>query len=369
MNWPEVFKGIQLCIGFQLFLIAVFLLISKQKRNYLLAAYTALISISSLSSGLYAYLENAPILSFLFGAHLIIFHAPLLFLYIKSLGDKMLVTWNHLVFPVLYTLYYLVLKLYFASFFNEYSFQLLIVHLFLSVIYTGTYFFFGSWYFNIQLSDSLKQKALKKFRLFYVITNVHSMCLYSLMAISYVTYLYFNDGLPYFNEHIVPHIFSIIIYIHPITSIIFIIYLLSETHSLQSLILDKGITRSATLRNNREQISTRVKQIIDIEKRFKNPDFSLRQLSREIGITDKELAEYFAEELSTSFNDYLHLKKIEEFKHLIKEDTENTYSLEGTAQIAGFKSKATFYRVFKKVEGVTPAKFKDDLTRSDYSYK
>lgn len=368
MNWPEVFKGIQLCIGFQLLLIAVFLLISKQKRNYLLAAYTILISISSLSSGLYAYLENTPILSFLFGAHLIIFHAPLLYLYIKSLGDKTLILWPHLVFPVVYTFYYLTLKFYFISFFNEYSFQLLIVHLFISVIYTGAYFFFGSRYFNIQLSDSLKQKALKKFRLFYVITNAHSICLYSLMATSYLTYLYFDDELPYFNEHIVPHIFSIIIYIHPITSIIFIIYLLSETHSLQSLILDKGITRSATLRNNRHQISTQVKQIIDIEKRFKNPEFSLRQLSHEIDISDKELAEYFAEELSISFNDYLHLKKIEEFKHLIKKDTENTYSLEGTAELAGFKSKATFYRVFKKVEGVTPAKFKEEQARSEYSY-
>ncbi|MEO1098895.1 MAG: hypothetical protein AAFX57_14260, partial [Bacteroidota bacterium] len=67
MNWPEVFKGIQLCIGFQLFLIALFLLSSRQKRNYLLGFYTVLISISSLSSGLYSYLEKAPLITFLFG--------------------------------------------------------------------------------------------------------------------------------------------------------------------------------------------------------------------------------------------------------------------------------------------------------------
>ena len=106
-----------------------------------------------------------------------------------------------------------------------------------------------------------------------------------------------------------------------------------------------------------------VNQIIDIEKKFKNPAFNLRQLSNELGIGDKELAEYFSEELSTSFTDYLHLKKVEEFKNLVQEDKEDAYSLEGIAQLAGFKSKATFYRVFKKTEGITPAAYKANLSR------
>ena len=363
MNWPEVFKGIQLCIGFQLFLIALFLLSSRQKRNYLLGFYTVLISISSLSSGLYSYLEKAPLITFLFGAHLIIFHAPLLFLYIKSIGEEELKVRHHLVFPVLYTMYYLILKLFFSDLFNKYSFQILIFHLLLSVIYTGIYFYFGSRYFSIRLSDSLKQKALKKFRLFYVITNTHSISLHSVMATSYVAYLFFYNEFLYFNEYIVPDIFSFIIYIHPLTSIIFIIYLLSETHSLRSLILDKGITKSDVVRNNKHQIFTDVRRIIDVQKRFKNPDFGLKQLSHEIGVNEKELAEYFTEELSTPFNDYIHKKKIEEFKNLIKEDTENTYSLEGVAQLAGFKSKATFYRVFKKAEGITPSMYKQQQSK------
>ncbi len=187
------------------------------------------------------------------------------------------------------------------------------------------------------------------------------------MAISYVTYLYFPNDLPYFNEHIVPYIFSIIVYIHPVTSIIFITYLLSETHSLQSLILTKGITKSAALRNNRSQIVSGVERLIDIEKRYKNPEFGLKQLSKEIDISDKELAEYFSEELSTSFNDYLHRKKIQEFKQLIKADTDDTYSLEGVAQLAGFNSKATFYRVFKRLEGITPAQYREQHAKDVYT--
>lgn len=362
MNWPDVFKGIQLCIGFQLLLIAIFLLRSRQKRNALLGFYTVLISISSLSSGLYSYFENSSFLHFFFGAHLIIFHAPLLFLYIKSLGDVKALSWTHFLFPLAYTGSYLVLKVFFSSFFQEHGQELLVVHLVICVLYTGVYFYFGSRYFSMKLSDSLKQKALRKFRLFYVITNIHALCLYSLMASSYVSYLYFYETFRLFNEQVVPDIFEVIVYIHPLTSIIFITYLLSETHSLQSLILDKGITKSVTVRDNKLEIFHGVNQLIDIEKKFKDPAFNLKQLSRELGISDKELAEYFSEELSTSFTDYLHQKKIEEFKSLVQEDIDNAYSLEGIAQLSGFKSKATFYRVFKKTEGITPSAYKANIS-------
>jgi len=363
MNWQEVFKGIQLCIGFQLFLIAVFKLISKQKRNRLLGIYTILISISSLSSGLYSFIEAYPLLHILFGAHLIMFYAPLLFLYIKALGDKKLNETYHFIFPITYIIIYLVLKHYSTEFFDEYSMQLLIIHLLISAIYTGSYFYVGSRYFSFKLSNTLRQKALKKFRLFYVVTNIHSLSLDILMVTSYVTFLYFHNELLYINENVIPNILSFIIYIHPLTSIIFMIYLLSENHSFHYIILDKGITKSVTLKNNKHQIFTELKRVIDIEKRFKNADFNIKQLSNEMGISSKELAEYFIEELSTSFNDYLNRKKIEEFKVLIKQDTDNTYSLVGLAELAGFKSKATFYRVFKKAEGITPSEYKEQQSK------
>ncbi|WP_435623977.1 helix-turn-helix domain-containing protein [Flagellimonas sp.] len=363
MNWPEVFKGIQLCIGFQLFLIAIFLLASKQVRNRILGYYTILICISSLASALYSYLERAPIIAFFFGAQLIIFHAPLLFFYVKSLKDNTVLSRAHFIFPVLYILSFLILKIYFTDFFDTYNMEILMFHLFLTVLYTSVYFYKGSKYFNVELNDSLKQKALKKFRWFYVITNIHAICLYSLMALSYFSYLYLYNEFPFVNERIVPNLFTIIVYVHPLTSIIFITYLLSETHSLQSLILRKGITKSYSVRDNGREISKGIKQIIDVEKKYRNPDFSLKQLSTQLGVGTKELAEYFNEELSISFNDYIHQKKIEEFKSLIKEDQEKTYSLEGMAQLAGFRSKATFYRVFKKMEGVTPAKYQEYLLR------
>ncbi len=363
MNWTEAFKGIQLCLGFQLLILAIFLLSSRQKRNALLGAYTVLISLSSLSSAFYDYLEKEPLFNFLIGAHLVIFHAPLLFLYIKSLEDKSIQMRKHFVFPVIYTLAYLVVKLFYANFFSDYNFGILISHLLLCAVFTVVYFKWGSRYFDLKLNDNLKQKALLKFRLFYVVTNLHAILLYSVMSITYISYLYFYDELRYFNESVAPNLFSAIVYIHPLTSIIFIIYLLSETHSLQSLILDKRITKSYS-RINPKVIIDNVHQIIDKEKKFTDPEFNIQKLSSEIGLGSKELAEFFNEELNTSFSDFLHRKRIDEFKRLLQLDLEQSYSLEGIALLAGFKSKATFYRIFKKMEGITPSKYNEKLKSS-----
>ena len=362
MNWPDVFKGIQLCIGFQLFLIALFLFTSKQARNHLLGFYTVLICVSSLSSALYPFLEKVPMIAFLFGAQLIIFHAPLLFLYIKSLDHKTF-SLNHFIFPSLYTVFLLFLKLNFTAFFDANNTEILMAHLFISLIFTSIYFIYGLNYFRFELQDALKQKALKKFRIFYTLTNIHAICLFLIMGCSYLSYLYFYDLFPYFNSTIVPQVFNTIVYIHPITSIIFITYLLSETHSLHSLVLQKGIFKSALVRKNAAQIFNEISRIIDVEKRFKNPEFNIKELSKIIGISTKELSEFFNEEMSISFNTYINQKKIEEFKSLLIHDSEETYSLEGMALNAGFNSKATFYRIFKKLEGVTPTQYRDSIRK------
>ena len=114
----------------------------------------------------------------------------------------------------------------------------------------------------------------------------------------------------------------------------------------------------------KNQIMGSITQMIDVQKKFKAPAYNLRLLAKEIGVSDKDLSEFFSEELSTSFNDFIHKKKLEEFKLLIKEDLGNTYSLEGLAHLAGFKSKATFYRVFKRVEGITPTQYKAQQKRT-----
>ena len=102
MNWPEIFKGVQLCIGIQLLVIAGFKLASRQKRNRLLGFYT-----------------------------------PLLFLYIKAIQNEDLQVRSHLYFPVFCIVAYLVVKHVFSDFFEENSFQFLIIHLSVVVVYSG----------------------------------------------------------------------------------------------------------------------------------------------------------------------------------------------------------------------------------------
>ena len=190
--------------------------------------------------------------------------------------------------------------------------------------------------------------------------NIHAISLNLVTVGSYVLFLYFYDQFPILNENIVPALLSFIIYVHPVSSLSFMIYVLSETNRFQVIMLDKSIEKSASFQENVQVISREIRRVFEEEKKFKNPDFTLKKLASETDVNVKDLSAYFNEELSTSFNDYLNRHRIDEFKKLLLADGSSTYSLVGLAQESGFKSKATFYRVFKEMEGMTPANFKKE---------
>ncbi len=50
--------------------------------------------------------------------------------------------------------------------------------------------------------------------------------------------------------------------------------------------------------------------------------------------------------------------RVENAKKLILSDTSQKYTLEHIAEKTGFGSIASFLRVFKKFEGITPGKFR-----------
>jgi AraC-like DNA-binding protein len=60
--------------------------------------------------------------------------------------------------------------------------------------------------------------------------------------------------------------------------------------------------------------------------------------------------------LGKSFALFINEYRIEEAKHLLKEN--NSFTLEAIGFEAGFSSKSTFYATFKKVTGQTPSEFK-----------
>jgi AraC-like DNA-binding protein len=81
------------------------------------------------------------------------------------------------------------------------------------------------------------------------------------------------------------------------------------------------------------------------------------KLAQQLGWPVNDLSFLINEAFRTNFNDWINNYRIEVFKELLRHPENRKYSILGLSQEVGFSSKASFYRAFKKVTGVTPSDY------------
>ena len=110
-----------------------------------------------------------------------------------------------------------------------------------------------------------------------------------------------------------------------------------------------------------EEISDKLKKWLETSKAYTNPNLKISEVASAIHVSPHKLSYVFSQYLNTNYYDYLYKYRVDEFKRLAYADTKHTYTLIALSEKAGFNSKATFFRAFKKQEGVTPGDFMKSL--------
>jgi len=83
-------------------------------------------------------------------------------------------------------------------------------------------------------------------------------------------------------------------------------------------------------------------------------NISLDEVASEIGLNSSYFSKLFKDEMKLNYTDYLNRIRIEAGKKLLKEG----YSLVDAAQEVGFNDQSYFSKVFKKIEGISPGKWR-----------
>ncbi|WP_299107395.1 helix-turn-helix domain-containing protein [uncultured Tenacibaculum sp.] len=120
-------------------------------------------------------------------------------------------------------------------------------------------------------------------------------------------------------------------------------------------------TKESVSKDEREIKYQKCCESILKEKYFANPDLSLKSLSQDLKIKERELSELINSCAKSNFHSFINRFRVDEFKRLLNSDKVAHYSILGLAKDAGFSSKSTFYKVFKDAEGVTPSEYKNGL--------
>lgn len=98
----------------------------------------------------------------------------------------------------------------------------------------------------------------------------------------------------------------------------------------------------------------RIISYIEAEKPYIRTAFSLHDISHVLNIPHNRVATCFSKQLKMAFPSYRNKLRIEYATDLLRSGTHLTTSIEGIAEMSGFKSKSIFYKIFKEEHGTTP---------------
>lgn len=97
--------------------------------------------------------------------------------------------------------------------------------------------------------------------------------------------------------------------------------------------------------------------LMEKEQPYLDPEITLAKLSNYLNIKPELLTEVLNSSLNNNFFDFINKHRIEEFKIKCVRSEFKHLSIIGIAYECGFNSKASFYRAFKKFEGISPSEY------------
>lgn len=134
-------------------------------------------------------------------------------------------------------------------------------------------------------------------------------------------------------------------------------FLLDNEH--ESSIKEKIFTDEQ--KNDYLQLEASLNKTMHEQRPYLDEELTLSKLASHLNTTDKKLSQLLNQHIDTTFYTYINTFRLEEFKRRLQSNEFKDITIEGIANDCGFKSKASFYRLFKKEIGLSPSEYKKSL--------
>ena len=105
------------------------------------------------------------------------------------------------------------------------------------------------------------------------------------------------------------------------------------------------------------QIVRALDELMRTTKPYTNPDLKISDLAAMTGRSSHDLSFIFNQHMQQSFYDYINRWRVDEFKSIVAGSDASRYTLTALSQMCGFSSRASFFRHFKAIAGMTPAEY------------
>lgn len=354
--WETLLSGMLLATSIVMLIVG---LVHLRKGSIELAIICILIASGNVY-GYYpwhqAYFNDSILANILLAEYRVVLVPSLLYIYLlKKTKPLKLKTdsnyFRHLILPLLYIITYIVLKFGFKNF-NTY--RSIIVPTFW-IIYLSIITFYL--FLTVRLEKKIRSKIIKRLRKHYHgVIKIFILYLYPITIYLIFKILNFIGFFQIENKQ-VNHILEIIEF--PVQLAI-TVFVLLELDFLKRYFTVKDIENPEYFIPDEKLIEQAVNELKS-EKPFLDPSFNLGKFCNDKLSNQKHFKNFIAREYNQSTVGFLNQLRVEEFKSILN-NNHMDYDLFGIAQECGFKSKATFFRVFKEIEGMTPNQYKQSIS-------
>ena len=116
-----------------------------------------------------------------------------------------------------------------------------------------------------------------------------------------------------------------------------------------------------------EKLALALQQLFETEKIYRRQGLSVDEVTLTLNTNSKYLTNAIKEHFQKGFVEYVNTFRVEDAIEMLKEQEKGGkyayYSVEAIAEAVGFGNRATFYRAFKRILGITPREYMDIVSR------
>jgi len=112
-------------------------------------------------------------------------------------------------------------------------------------------------------------------------------------------------------------------------------------------------------------IRSKIVLLFQVNKIYRNQDLSVSKLASLLGTNSTYVSWFFNQQYGKSFRTFLNELRVDEAKILLLDPGYDNLTLEAIGLTAGFNSKSSFFRAFKKTLGMSPKEFRNIYRNQD----
>jgi AraC-like DNA-binding protein len=118
-------------------------------------------------------------------------------------------------------------------------------------------------------------------------------------------------------------------------------------------------------KNSSSTIETfqKLDNVIENKKLYLNSELTIETLAIELNLKAGTISQLVNQNTDFNFNDYINSYRVAETKRMLSNPEYSNYTIVAIGLEAGFNSKASFYRAFRKFEGMTPSEYQKNRSQ------